>query len=94
MKKVNYKKIFMLIFFIIIIFILFKDPVLADTGFDTDFDIGSSSNSSIIIVILTYILLCFTRVFSFNAGLFEIMIVFLSILLPSFLVFIILKNIS
>lgn len=77
MKKVNYKKILILTLFLVITFLIFREPILADTGFDTDLDI--SFNDNIILYLLMYVFYCFVRVASFNANFSQVLVTFSSI---------------
>lgn len=74
MNKINYKRYLLCFLIVLIVFTAFNEVVVADTGFDVDFDLDSGS-SSLLLYWIMYILFCFVGVFSFNATIFQFFIV-------------------
>ena len=68
-------KLFIIICMIFILLFISGYVVIADSGFDTDFDIGGGGGSGFIIFIIFYYLLyLFLQVFTFKAGFTEVIV--------------------
>ena len=80
MKKTNYKKILILTLFVMITFLIFKEPILADTITTLDLD----NISPITLEFYIYVFYCIVQLFSFKASFKEAMVAIFALMFIAF----------
>lgn len=80
MKKTNYKKILILTLFVMITFLIFKEPILADTITTLDLD----NISPITLEFYIYVFYCIVQLFSLKASFNEAMVAIFALMFIAF----------
>ena len=89
MKKLNYKKILILILFGMIIFLISNEIVLADTMYTAEFEFGNTYHP--LLEFYIYVFYCIVQLFSFKASFSEAIVAIVALMFIVFLFYELLK---